>query len=85
MKTLDAKALKAKKDNLLAEFEVAKKNALAYEQTIAKANEKRGEWLEKMSQLQGAFKAVTELEKQIGVTPKEEALSIKGEEKPGKK
>lgn len=86
MKTLDAKALKTKKENLHAQFEIAKKNALAYENAIAKANEKRGEWLEKMAQLQGAYQAVTDLEKQIGVTPEKETLQDnKGKEVPTKK
>lgn len=82
MKTLDARALKAKKDNLQAEFEKAKKTALSYEELIAKANEKRTACLEKMSQLQGAYKAIEELERQIGVKPE---LPVKGKEKPGKK
>lgn len=81
MKTLDAKALKAKKDNLQAEFEKEKRQALAYEDIIAKANEKRSKCLDRMTQLQGAYKAVEELERQIGVKP---ALPAKGMEKPAK-
>lgn len=77
MKTLDAKALKAKKDNLQAEFEKEKKLALQCEQFIAKANKKREGHLEKMSQLQGAYKAIEDLEKSIGVK-----LPAKGPEKP---
>lgn len=82
MKTLDAKALKAKKDNLQAEFEKEKKRALSYEDLIKKANEKRDEALDKMTQLQGAYKAIEELERQIGVKP---TLPTKGQEKPGQK
>lgn len=78
MKTLDAKALKAKKDNLQADFEKEKKNALQCEAVIANANKKREGHLEKMSQLQGAYKAIEDLEKSIGVLP------AKGQEKPAK-
>lgn len=80
MKTLDAKALKAKKDNLQAEFEREKKAAVQCEQIIEKVGKKREGHLEKMSQLQGAYKAIEDLEKQIGVKP--EPLPEKGKEKP---
>lgn len=83
MKTLDAKALKAKKDNLHAEFEKEKAQAVSYEQLIASVNEKRNVCLEKMSQLQGAYKAVEDLERQIGITPSLPANAAK--EKPEKK
>ncbi len=83
MKTLDAKALKAKKDNLHAEFEKEKAQAVSYEQLIASVNEKRNVCLEKMSQLQGAYKAVEDLERLIGITPSLPANAAK--EKPEKK
>ncbi len=85
MKTLDAKSLKAKKENLHAQFEVAKKNAVAYENAIAKASVKRDEWLNEMTKLQGAHKAITELEKEIGVVSDEKLLDNEGGKKPGKK
>lgn len=69
MKTLDAKALKLKKDNLHAEFEKEKKRAVQYDELIAKATKSRDECLDKMSSLQGAYKVVEDLEKQIGVKP----------------
>lgn len=62
MKTLDAKTLRAKKENLHTQFEAEKKKAVAYENA-------RAQCLEKMSQLQGAYKAIEDLERQIGVTP----------------
>lgn len=88
MKTLDAKTLKAKKENLHAQFEEAKKNAVAYENAITKAGAKRDEWIEKMSQLQGAYKTIVELEKEIGVISPEKTLldnNNEGGKKPGKK
>jgi hypothetical protein len=80
MKTLDAKALKAKKDNLQAEFESEKRQALACEDLVAKATKKREGHLEKMSQLQGAYKAIEDLEKSIGV----KLPANEGKEKPAK-
>lgn len=76
MKTLDAKTIKAKKENLRVQFEEAKKKALAYEKA-------RAQCLDKMSQLQGAYKAMEELEKDLGVKP--ELPANQGMEKPGKK
>lgn len=74
MKTLDAKAIKTHKENLHAEFEEIKNKAVAYEKA-------RAQCLERMSQLQGAYKAMEDLERQIGVKP---TLPAKGMEKPAK-
>lgn len=69
MKTLDAKALKARKDNLHAEFEREKQEALKYEKIVEAASKKRDQHLEKMSKLQAAHSEIEELEKQIGIDP----------------
>ncbi len=67
MKTLDAIALKAHKENLHAEFEKVKGEAVSYEQLIETAQKKRAVCLQKMTELRGAFKTISDLEKQIGV------------------
>lgn len=69
MKTLDAKALRAHKENLHAEFEKVKAEAVMHEGVIEEANKNRAKCLEKMAQLKGAYKAVEDLERQIGVKP----------------
>ena len=76
-KILDAKDLKEKKDKYSAEFELAKKQALICENTIKKIEARRTEYLEKMSQLQGAYKSIEDLEKIIGV--KDLSAKSKGE------
>lgn len=76
MKTLDAKAIKTHKENLHAEFEEIKNKAVAYEKA-------RAQCLERMSQLQGAYKAMEDLERLIGITPSLPANAAK--EKPEKK
>lgn len=69
MKTLDAEALKAHKENLHAEFEKVKAEAVSYEEIIATAQKKKAVCLEKMTELKGGFKAITALEKEIGIKP----------------
>lgn len=69
MKTLDAKALKARKDNLHAEYEKEKVSVAQIDQVIAKANEKRQSHLSKMVALEGAYQQIEELEKAIGIDP----------------
>lgn len=76
MKTLDAKAIKAHKENLHTQFEEVKQKAVAYENA-------RAQCLEKMTQLQGAYKAMEDLERQLGVEPQLPANVAK--EKPTKK
>ena len=69
MKTLDAHALKAHKENLHAEFEKVKAEAVSYENLIQTAQEKRTACIGKMAELKGAFKTISDLERQLGVTP----------------
>ena len=66
MKTLDAEALKVHKENLHAEFEQVKKEAVSYEELIATIQAKHQDCLKKMVGLKGAFKTITDLERQIG-------------------
>lgn len=68
MKTLNAKTLKAKKDNLRAKFESIKKEAKKYDDIAAEALKKRDEMLGELSSLQGAFKVVEDLEKELGLS-----------------
>lgn len=83
MKTLDAKALKVKKDNLHAEFEKEKAQAVSYEQLIASVNKKRSVCLENMTKLKGAYRVIEDLERQIGIKPSLPAKAAT--EKPEKK
>lgn len=70
MKTLDAKTIKEKKENLHAQFEDAKKKAVAHEKA-------RAQYLEEMTRLQGAYKAMVELEKEMGIDPQLPANATK--------
>ena len=83
MKTLDATALRKKKAELDMQFEQIKKQAVSYENIIAKIGKKREECLEKMSQLQGSYRTITDLEKSIGIKP--DLSANKGLESPAKK
>lgn len=69
MKTLDAKALKARKDNLHADFEKEKQEALKCEKLIEGATKKRNGHLDKMNALKAAFTEIEQLEKAIGIDP----------------
>jgi len=65
MKTLDAQALKIKKENLHVEFEQVKERCLGHEAIIKEHQMHRMQCLEKMSELKGARKALDELEKDL--------------------
>lgn len=78
MKTLDAKALKARKDNLHAEFEREKAEAAKYEQVMKAAQKKRQDHIVKMSDLMAKHAEIEELERSIGIDP----LSTRAETKP---
>lgn len=69
MKTLDAKALKARKDNLQAEFDSEKAHAVKYAKIIEEATKKRGEHIDKMNDAKAAFDEIERLEKSIGIDP----------------
>lgn len=77
MKTLDAKALQARKDNLHAEFEKKKKHVLAIEKVIVEASQKKEEVIGEMNKLIGAYGEITELERSIGIEPKSPKLPEK--------
>lgn len=81
MKTLSENDLKTQKDNLQAKFDEVKQKALLFEEAIKKNQAARAQLLTEMTKLQGAFQAITDLEKMIGVQPEKEKLST-AEEKP---
>ncbi len=69
MKTLDAKALKARKDNLQAEFDREKAEALKCTKIVEGATKQRDKHLAKMDDAKAAYNEIERLEKSIGIDP----------------
>lgn len=82
MKTLDAKTLKARKDNLHAEYEAEKQKISKIDAAAAQLSKNREAHVAKMVALEGAYQEIEKLEKELGIDP----LSTRVQEgKPGKK
>lgn len=67
MKTLDAKTLKAKKENLHAQFEAVKKRGAMFEKAMLDAQREYQKCANELTRLSGAYKAIEDLEKELGV------------------
>lgn len=85
MKTLDAKALKARKDNLQAEFDREKGEALKCSKIIEQATKKRDAHIGKMNDSKAAFEEIERLEKSIGIDPLSTRASANSTESGAKK
>lgn len=63
--TLDLKQIQKRKADATARFELKKKEALAHDAAIVERQEKKAACLEEMNKLQGEYRALDALEKEL--------------------
>lgn len=63
---LDLKHIREKMADATARFDAKKKEALAHDAVIVERQKKKDECLEEMAKLQGEYRALAKLEKELG-------------------